>query len=105
MDDQILALIGEKSDLSVPRHVLHYLLFPDEASARAAAEKITAAGWDVSRVSELPSEVSTEFSWSIVAEREKVLVNHESVRMNREFFEAIAAETNGALYDGWEAGL
>lgn len=85
------------ADLTRPRHVLHFLYFADEATARSAAEAVASAGYEV-RVGE-PSERASE--WEVRAETTRV-VNESTVHAFRPWFEQVAAQHAGE-YDGWEA--
>ena len=101
-DDKLLSIISSRSDLSAPRHWVHYLYFPGEAPARAAAEDAQAAGWNLQRVDEAATQ---DGSWVVIAERHEVVVDPTSVREARETFESIASRYPGGDYDGWEASL
>jgi Regulator of ribonuclease activity B len=85
------------ADLSKPRHVIHFLLFADEADARAAAETIGEGSWST-RV-EPPSETLAE--WTVQADGQRI-VGTETIAAFRSQFEQIAS-THGGEYDGWEA--
>jgi len=98
-DDQTLAqVVQHGADLAEPRHWVHYLYFNDEAGARAAAETISAAGWELRRVGESPVNDGT---WSVVVEKNNVIVSPEAVHQARQFFEGLP----GVDYDGWEVSL
>ena len=90
-------LAGRGADLTLPRHVIHYLYFPVEADARCAAGVIGQAEWE-SSVSP-PDERIAE--WSVRAEGYRV-IGSATVAAFRAWFEQIAADNQGE-YDGWEA--
>jgi regulator of ribonuclease activity B len=90
-------LRGRGADLTRPRHVLHFLYFADEATARNAAEAVASAGYEVS-VSE-PSERVPQ--WGVRAETTRI-VNESTVHAFRPWFEQVAGQ-HGGEYDGWEA--
>jgi hypothetical protein len=85
------------SDLTRPRHVVHYLYFPAEEPARAAAEVIDGAGYTT--VVEPPNDRIAE--WCVKADTTRV-VNAATVEAFRAWFEHVAAEHDGE-YDAWEA--
>jgi Regulator of ribonuclease activity B len=98
LDRLILAqLHGRGANLALPRHVLHFLYFEDEASARRAAPAAERAGFEVT-IGE-PDEAVTQ--WSLRAEATRV-VDYTNVDSYRSLFERIAAD-HGGEYDGWEA--
>lgn len=90
-------LRGRGADLTRPRHVLHFLYFPEEAAARKAAEAIVVAGYEAS-VTEPEGRIA---QWGVRAETTRV-VNESTVHAFRSWFEQVAAEHEGE-YDGWEA--
>jgi Regulator of ribonuclease activity B len=90
-------LTGRGADLAQARHIVHFLYFPGEASARAAADTIADASWTAAV--EPPSETIAE--WSVRADGHRT-VGPETVAAFRSWFEDIAAE-HGGEYDGWEA--
>jgi Regulator of ribonuclease activity B len=85
------------ANLTKPRHVIHFLLFENEADADAAADAIRGTSWDA-RV-EPPSESHSE--WTVRADDERI-VSVDTVASYRSWFEQIATQHNGE-YDGWEA--
>jgi hypothetical protein len=89
-------LAGRGADLAQPRHIIHFLYFPAEESARAAADAI-AESW--AAAVEPPSETIAE--WCVRADGHRT-VGPETVAAFRTWFEHIAAEYGGE-YDGWEA--
>lgn len=101
-DDELLGIIAQRSDLNAPRHWVHYLYFPDEASARSWSGSIEAAGWTLRTVA--PAAVD-DGSWVVMPERHDVVLSPDAVRDARTYFDAIAAQVESAEYDGWEASL
>jgi len=92
-----LKIVG--ADLSLPRHVIHFLLFEHESDARAAAAAIDAgAGAWTTRV-DAPSETLEE--WSVRVDGHRI-VGADTVAAFRAQFKQIASAHNGE-YDGWEA--
>lgn len=100
-----LAVLGQLmeagADLDNPRHVLHYLYFPDQADALAAAEEAQAEGWQADAREPLPEYPD---QWSVVCERDEAVLTADFVRESTDFFESLAARNQGE-YDGWEASL
>lgn len=95
-DDQLLRLLARApGGLDVERHWIHYLYCADDDGAAELQAKAEAAGWTVKRV--VP-----EYH-GIVAERHDLVINPDSTRSTREFFDALAASVDGGMYDGWEA--
>jgi len=90
-------LAGRGADLAQPRHVIHFVYFPTEEAARAAADAIAGASWTAAV--EPPSETIAE--WCVRADGHRT-VGPETVAAFRSWFEGIAAE-HGGEYDGWEA--
>lgn len=89
-------LAGRGADLAKPRHVIHFLYFPDEEDARAAA---TAIGDAWTTKVEPPGETITV--WTVKADGNRT-VSPETVAAFRSWFETVAATHDGE-YDGWEA--
>ena len=85
------------ADLSLPRHILHFLYFEDEQAARAAGEALSAGGYQFEV--NPPDEQVAE--WVVRAETTRV-VDETTVSGYRRFFEQVASE-HGGEYDGWEA--
>jgi Regulator of ribonuclease activity B len=85
------------ADLTLPRHVIHFLLFEHETSARAAAAAIDTGSW-TTRV-DPPTE--TVADWAVRVDGHRV-VGADTVSAFRAQFEQIAAAHHGE-YDGWEA--
>ena len=90
-------LAGRGADLSKPRHVIHFVYFSDEASARAAADAIEEGSWRATV--EPPGETIAE--WSVKADGQRT-VGPDTVAAFRSWFEAVAS-AHGGEYDGWEA--
>jgi hypothetical protein len=84
------------ADLTRPRPIAHFLDFPTEAGARAAAEEIEAGGYDVTVAAD-----ESEGQWSVRAEATRV-VDESTVAVYRPWFERIASAHAGE-YDGWES--
>jgi hypothetical protein len=89
-------LAGRGADLAQPRHVIHFLYFPAEADARAAAEAI-ADTWTTQVVP--PTETIAQ--WCVRADGNRTLAP-DTVAAFRRWFEGIAVK-HGGEYDGWEA--
>lgn len=85
------------ADLSLPRHVIHFLLFEDESDARAAAAEIDAGSW-TTRI-DAPTQDLAE--WTVRIDGHRV-VSSDTVAAFRAQFERLAAAHAGE-YDGWEA--
>jgi hypothetical protein len=97
-DRMILDMLRlQGADLSLPREVLHYSYFADEATANAAADAIRGAGYEV-RVE--PSSAG-DGTWLALATGERV-VDETTVDGVRARFDQVAGE-HGGEYDGWEA--
>ncbi len=90
-------LRGKGSNLALARHVLHFLEFPDEASATAATADVEEIGFDATVV----APAGEDAHWSVKAEATRV-VDETTVDTHRAQFERIAA-VHGGEYDGWEA--
>lgn len=90
-------LEGRGADLTLPRHMIHFLLFEQEADAHAASADIDEASW-TTRV-DPPTETLAEWAVRIDGQR---IVGPETVAAFRAQFEQLAAAHNGE-YDGWEA--
>jgi hypothetical protein len=101
-DDATLSALAARADLTRPRHWIHYLYVADEASARALAQTLTAAGWEIQRVDRAAGG-GTE--WAVIAEQHDVIVNHASVAAARAFFESAVCHHPEGEYDGWEASV
>lgn len=94
------ALAETGAELEQPRHVLHYLYFPSQRAAEQAASTAASQGWEAAAREPL---VGIARHWSVVAQRDDVVLRPEFVRESTEFFENLAAVHRGE-YDGWEAG-
>jgi hypothetical protein len=89
-------LAGRGADLAKPRHVVHFLYFETESSARRAAEAIGDA-WRAQV--EPPTE--TIAYWTVRADGTRIL-GPDTVAAFRAWFDDLAARHHGE-YDGWEA--
>jgi hypothetical protein len=85
------------ADLALPRHLLHFMYFGEEADAIRACDEISRTGWDTTLTA---ADESTP-RWLVRADATRV-VDANTVRSYRAWFEDIAATCNGE-YDGWEA--
>jgi hypothetical protein len=99
-DDQVLGLLAAHRDLSSPRHWVHYLYFPDEASATSWAASIEASGWTLQAVE---PAATGDGQWVVIPERHEAIVSPDAVKNARAYFEAVAAQVKNAEYDGWVA--
>jgi hypothetical protein len=99
-DNQLLTQLARMSDLSTPRHWVHYLYFANEAEAREAAAVVQAAGWELQNVAE---SAAGGPEWVVIAERNGAVTSPDAVRDARAFFEGVAQQWPGGDYDGWEA--
>ncbi|MFO7573504.1 MAG: ribonuclease E inhibitor RraB [Gaiellaceae bacterium] len=90
-------LAGLGADLSLPRHVLHFLSAPDGASAHRAAAAAERLGYETSV--EQPPDGRGD--WTVRATGARV-VDSSTVAAFRATFERLADET-GTAYEGWEA--
>ena len=100
-DDALLQQIAKRSDLTRPRHWLHYVYFAGEDGARAAAGEAKAAGWTLQTV----DVAATGDGWVVIAEQHGVVLTPSRVAEARDFFQGLAARHAGGDYDGWEASL
>lgn len=99
-DAELMAqLRKQRTDLTRPRHVLHYSYFPSHDAAQHAATAAGERGWST-EVGE-PLEQFPD-QWRMRAERPDVVVSDDVVRDSTDFFESLAAR-HGGEYDGWEA--
>jgi len=85
------------ADLSLPRHVIHFLLFEHEADARAAADTIDGGSW----TTRVDAPTRTDHSSSVCVGGHRI-VGPDTVAAFRAQFEQIAV-AHGGEYDGWEA--
>ena len=90
-------LEGRGADLSLPRHVIHFLLFERESDARAAAGAIDGGSW----TTRVDPPTATAAEWSVRIDGHRV-VGPDTVAAFRAQFEQTAA-AHGGEYDGWEA--
>lgn len=97
-DDELLARLRARTDLSEPRHWMHYLYVADEPSARAAAAEVLSDGWDLDRVERLQDG----HGWMVVAEQHEAVLSPERVAAARRFFEGLADRSFGGDYGGWK---
>lgn len=94
-------LIQAGADLTQPRHVLHYLYFPDEAQAEAASLEAAGRGF-TAEVREPLAEHPGQ--WSVVCEQHGVVLDPPKVGEDGDFFDELAVR-HGGEYDGWEASV
>ena len=85
------------ADLSLPRHVIHFLLFEREGDARAAAGVVDGNSWST----RVDAPTATVAEWSVRIDGHRV-VGPDTVAAFRAQFEQTAA-AHGGEYDGWEA--
>ena len=85
------------ADLSLPRHVIHFLLFEREGDARAAAGVVDGNSWST----RVDPPTATVAEWSVRIDGHRV-VGPDTVAAFRAQFEQAAA-AHGGEYDGWEA--
>ena len=97
-DDNLLAELRSRADLSEPRHWTHYLYVGDESAARAAAAEVLSDGWDLDRV----EPIGDGHSWVVIAEQYDAVLSPERVVAARRFFEGLADRSEGD-YGGWKA--
>ena len=94
-------LVKAGADVTQPRHVLHYLYFPDQDPAGRAAQEAAEGGFEVSVRAPLPDYPG---QWTLVCERRDVVLELEAVRDTSDYFEGLAG-SHGGVYDGWEASV
>ena len=99
-DTQILTILSERVDLSLPRDQVHYLYFPTEEAARAALVEAQQVGWVGER--EGVYQLDGYPDWSMTVRRDDQPTNAATMPGIRAFFEELAERFNGE-YDGWEA--
>lgn len=99
LDDDLLARLCERSDLSLPRYWVHYLYVADEPTAHAAAAEVLSDGWDLERV----EPVADGLRWLVVAEQHDAVLGPARVIAARRFFEGLATRCAGGEYGGWKA--
>lgn len=101
-DHSVLTRLKEMgSDLSKPRHSIHYFYFEEETSAEAAAEELETMGFDAATCELL--ETSNGTMWPVKAETISV-INEDVIEALREPLTKLA-ERHGGEYDGWEAQI
>lgn len=101
-DDEVLRGIASRSDLKAPRDWIHYLYFPDAASASTAADSIAASGWSIRGIGRTDPDDGT---WFVDAARYGIVASPRALSDARRFFDSVVAEYPGAEYDGWEATI
>lgn len=79
--------------------MLHFLFFTSEERAHAARAHADQAGWSAQVRDPVPRSPE---QWTLVCERDGLVLTPEIVRTSTDYFEALAADQDGA-YDGWEA--
>ena len=94
-------LRGRGSDLSLPRHTIHFLYFPTRGAAQEAAEILRAGGHIANTRPRNPAASAN--SWPVLVETVAV-VDEATIASGRETFESLATRFGGE-YDGWEAAL
>ena len=94
-------LVKAGADVTQPRHVLHYLYFPDQDRAGRAAGEAASRGFEVTVREPLPQYPE---QWTVVCERHDVVLQLETVRDATDYFETLAG-SHGGDYDGWEASV
>jgi regulator of RNase E activity RraB len=101
-DQMVLSRLEEmRSDLSKPRHSIHYFYFEDEPNAEAAAKELKKMGFNAATCELL--ETSNGLKWPVKAEQISV-INEDVINALRGPLTEIA-ERHGGDYDGWEAQI
>ena len=90
-------LAGRGADLSMPRHVIHFLLFASEDDARVVAKRVDDGSWTAHV--EPPTKNIDE--WAVRVDGHRI-VGPDTIAAFRAHFEELASAHNGE-YDGWEA--
>jgi hypothetical protein len=99
IDDDLLGQLAARTDLSLPRHWMHFLYVADESTARAAADEVISDGWDLDRV-----DVAADGrGWVVIAEQHDAVLTPDRVAAARRFFEGLADRSAGGDYDGGAA--
>jgi regulator of RNase E activity RraB len=93
--DQLMKL---GSDLTQPRHVIHFSYAPSPEAQASMAGEARDRGFEVEAGEPLPAYPG---DWPVRCEQ-TVALHPELVRDNTDFFEDLAAR-HGGEYDGWEA--
>ena len=94
-------LMKHGADLTQPRHVLHFLYFPERDAAEAASAAARSQGYEANVRDPLPEYPE---QWGVVAEKNDAVLDIDTVRSSGDFFDALA-QTHGGEYDGWEASV
>ena len=94
-------LVKLGADLTQPRHVLYYLYFPGAEPASNAADDARSHSFEVAVKDPLPQYPG---HWSLTCERRGVVLDTDTIRGHRDYFDDLAA-TFGGEYDGWEASV
>jgi regulator of RNase E activity RraB len=101
-DQMVLSRLMEMgSDLSKPRHSIHYFYFEEEASADAAAAELKEIGFDAYTCELL--EASNGLKWPVKAEQMRA-INEDVICALRGPLTELAKRHDGE-YDGWEAQI
>jgi len=79
---------------------VHFLFCRDEASAKAVAALVAAAGWST----EIDYEADNA-DWRVSAAQLEIVLCADAVRRARTFFEDAATNVAGVFYDGWHASV
>jgi regulator of RNase E activity RraB len=108
-DREVLAAMASHgADLDKPAHTIHYLYFKSLEGAEAAAQELTAAGYENLRVHRAPStsiwqRLVGPKEFSCIAET-RAIPSEAAVFATTDRMNAIAAK-HGGTYDGWEASI
>jgi hypothetical protein len=85
------------ADLSLPRHVIHFLLFAREDDAHEVAAQLDGGTW----TAQAESPTTAAEKWVVRVDGHRI-VGRETIAAFRAQFEEVAAAHDGE-YDGWEA--
>lgn len=96
-DQILLRQIASRGEAKRTLRWLHHMYFANEAAAREAARRVSAAGWAIDWMSAQPAPFP---GWVLRAGRDAVLTRAE-VAAARRFFETLARDTSGS-YAGWD---
>ncbi|MFP7707396.1 ribonuclease E inhibitor RraB [Trueperella sp. LYQ141] len=102
-DEEILAVLAQRVDVTKPRDQIHFLYFTHQDSATKALEVAGKSSW--LPYGQQPHHIGADqegFNWHVAVHREDTAVNSETVAQNRMFFSKLACDYHG-IYDGWEA--